>query len=502
MKKIIISITLAGLLVSCAKLQVTPTSSITTSQLYTTQSNSLAGINGVYASLTFDASGDQTLYGRNLYFLTDMGSDYAGAGASAINPFVQAISKAAWDPNTDRLEVAWKQIYIGINLANLAVDNLPTSQVTDPLKTRLINEAKFIRALLYFDAVRLWGAVPLVLHQPTSLDPSALNIGRTSVDSVYAQIISDLTAAQGLPATYSSSDIGRATSGAATSLLAKVYLTRRDWADAATQARSVYTSGTYQLFTNFSDAFNKATKNGKEHIFSAQFTANQGLNGTTNGNTLTQTSFSGFIAIQPADIISDTTLFYNIYQPGDTRQAGSYAKQLLNPATNTLYTFPLPLFRKFLDTTNYSGLTNTPINNPIIRYADVLLILAEADNEQNGGPNAEAFEAINQVRRRAFGYPITTAGSPVDLTLATTPDQSTFREAVFQERLLEFVQEGQRWFDLVRRGINTGTGNPYFVDALKKVASKQAVSAKDTLYPIPQPERNINPSGLYQNPGY
>ena len=491
MKKIVIIIATAGLLFSCNKLSLEPVSSITTSELYTTQSNALAGIAGVYASLTYDETGDQALYGRNLYFLTDMGADYAAAGASAINPFVQSISHANISSTIDRLDVAWRQIYTGIDLANLAVDNLPNSQVQDPLKTRLINEAKFIRALLYFDAVRLWGRVPLVLHEPTSL--STLKTNQSPVDSVYAQIISDLTSAQNLPASYTGADIGRATSGAATSLLAKVYLTRKDWADAITNARAVVNSGTYDLFPSFFNVFNKNTKNGIEHIFSAQYSANQAGNGAT-GNTLTSACFKGFSTIQPADIIADTTLFYNIYQQGDTRRDVSYAKELVNPATGLEYVFPTPVFKKFLDTTGYSTLTNNPINNPIIRYADILLTLAEADNEQNGGPNAEAYEAINQVRRRAFGYPVHTPGSPVDLSATEVPDQVSFRNAVYHERLLEFVQEGERWFDLVRTG--------QYYSALKLVASKQAgVQPWDTLYPIPHQAILDNPA-LVQNPGY
>lgn len=490
MKKIIISIAAAGLLVSCNKLSLQPTSFISTSQLYTTQSNALAGITGVYASLTHDEEGDQALYGRNLYFLTDMGSDYAAAGTSAINPFVQDISHANISSTIDRLDVAWRQIYTGVDLANIAIDNLPNSQVTDPLKTRLINEAKFIRALLYFDAVRLWGSVPLVLHEPTSL--SALETNQSSVDSVYQQIISDLTSAQNLPASYTGADVGRATSGAATSLLAKVYLTRKDWPDAITAARAVVSSGQYNLFPNFFDAFNKNTKNGIENIFSAQFSVNQAGNGTT-GNTLTSACFEGFTATQPADIISDTTLFYNIYQPGDTRRDVSYAKQLVNPATGLEYTFALPLFKKFLDTTGLSTTSNNPINNDIIRYADVLLELAEADNEQNGGPNAEAYLSINEVIRRAYGYSVNSV-SPYDLNNTNTPDQVSFRNAVYQQRLLEFVQEGERWFDLVRTG--------QYYTALSQVPGKQGnVEPWDTLYPIPHQAFLDNPS-LIQNPGY
>jgi len=183
-------------------------------------------------------------------------------------------------------------------------------------------------------------------------------------------------------------------------------------------------------------------------------------------------------------------LFYDIYAPGDKRRDVSYAKQLLNPATGTLYTFPKPIFKKYLDLSNLATPGNVAINFPVIRYADILLSLAEAINEQ-GGPTAEAYELINQVRRRAFGKPITTPDAAVDLVGL---NQTSFRAAIQEERKKEFVQEGQRWFDLVRWGT--------LVTEVKKVTAKNSVSERNNLYPIPQSERNINPDGLPQNPGY
>ena len=149
---------------------------------------------------------------------------------------------------------------------------IPASQFSNPaLQARLINEAKFIRGLLYFNIVRLFGAVPLVLHNPESVDVSSLQVPRSSVDSVYAQIVSDLNEATSLPVSYSGADIGRATSGAAHTLLAKVYVTRKQWLLAETELQAISNGGYgYALFLNFADVFKKATKNGVEHIFSVQ----------------------------------------------------------------------------------------------------------------------------------------------------------------------------------------------------------------------------------------
>ncbi|KIC02179.1 carbohydrate-binding protein SusD [Flavobacterium sp. JRM] len=489
MKKIITLLLSVGLFISCTELEVTPTSFVTEDNYFKTQDDAVASVNAVYASLSLDP-GEQSLFGRNLYFLTDMATDYAAAGVSATNPQVRALSSLTHDATSDRVQVAWRQIYAGINRANVSIDNVPRVSGSEVVKTRLINEAKFIRALLYFQAVRLWGGVPIVLHEPKSIDLENLKANRATVDQVYAQIITDLKDAEGLPTTYPANDAGRATSGAAKAILAKVYLTRKDWPNAILKTKEVINGGYgYALFENFADVFNKTKKNGKEHIFSVQFEPNQAGNGSS-GSTFQGTSFTGFTATEPADIISDVTLFYDTYTAGDTRRDVSYAKQLLNPATGTLYTFPKPIFKKYLDLTNLATPGNVAINFPIIRYADILLTLAEATNEQSG-PTTEAYEALNQVRRRAYGKPINTPDPTIDLS-GLTP--ATFRAAIQEERKKEFVQEGQRWYDLVRWGT--------LVTEVKKVVAKASVSERNNLYPIPQSERNINPVGLPQNPGY
>lgn len=489
MKKIITLILAASLLVSCTELEVTPTSFVTKDNFFISQDDAVASVTAVYASLSLDP-GEKSLFGRNLYFLTDMASDYAAAGVSATNPQVRALSSLTHDATSDRVQVAWRQIYAGINRANVAIDNIPRAAGSEVIKARLINEAKFIRGLLYFQAVRLWGGVPIVLHEPTSIQVESLKSRRATVEEVYAQIISDLTAAESLPATYATTDAGRATSGAAKAILAKVYLTRKDWPNAILKAKEVINGGYgYALFENFADIFDKTKKNGKEHIFSVQFEPNQAGNGSS-GNVFQGTSFTGFTATEPADIISDVALFYDIYAAGDTRRDVSYVKQLVNPATGALYTFPKPLFKKYLDLNNLATPSNVAINFPIIRYADILLSLAEAINEKDGA-TLEAHELVNQVRRRAFTKPIATPNVTVDLVGLTT---AQLREAIREERKKEFVQEGQRWFDLVRWGT--------LVTEVKKVTAKNSVSERNNLYPIPQSERNIDPVGLPQNEGY
>jgi hypothetical protein len=472
---------------SCKKLTENPSAVIVSSQFYKTQSDATSAVNAAYSSLNSDPAGDFPLYGRQLNLLVENGSDNQVYSPSNTNPDVRALGTATYITSNSRVQKVWQQLYYGINRANIAIDNIPAIQMDTTLRARLVRESKFIRALLYFDLVRLYGAVPLILHNPTSIDVNALLVPRTSVDSVYAQIVTDLKDATNLPKSFSGTELGRATGGAAHTLLAKVYLTRQDWTDALTQLNIVINGGYgYALFPNYYDAFQKATKNGKEHIFSAQFETNLGA---VNSSQVLSQSFTSFnTAIFPADVPADSSV-YKLFSPTDTRRAVTFYSSVYNAATgqtvvfNNAYT---PYFNKFVDysLTPLTTQAQSGINYPILRYADVLLMYAEAQNEINGAPTSDAYNAINQVRSRA-NVPNLTAGL----------NQSAFRDSVFLERRKEFIQEGHRWFDLVRQG---GT---VLVDALHKIPAKSAASAKNNLFPIPLVEIQLNPK-LTQNPGY
>jgi hypothetical protein len=325
------------------------------------------------------------------------------------------------------------------------------------------------------------------LHDPESIELDKLKVPRTPVDSVYLQIIADLTEATNLPPKYSGADIGRATGGAAHSLLAKVYVTRKQWPTAKTELEQVINGGYgYGLFANFLDVFQKPTKNGIEHIFSAQFESNLGAANSTQN--LSQ-SFSSFNAgTLPIDIPADSSL-YKMFSANDTRRAVTFYNTVYNSATGKTVVYEnayTPYFNKFVDysLTPLTTQAQSGINFPVLRYSDVLLMYAEVLNEVDGVPNAAAYSAINQVRNRA------NAGNlPIGLS------QKAFRDSVFLERRKEFIQEGHRWFDLVRRGGTT------LLDAVHKLPAKSAASERNTLYPIPLVEIQQNPL-LTQNPGY
>ncbi len=482
----------AGSLLSCNKLAETPNSIIVTSQFYKTASDAVSAVNAVYSTLDSDPASDFPIYGRNLNLLTGNGSDDQVFSPSNTNPDVRALGTATYVASNDRVKKNWQQHYYGISRANVAIDNIANINIDTTLRSRLVREAKFIRALLYFNLVRLHGDVPLILHDPTTVDVSKLKVARAAKEDVYAQIIADLTDATNLPATYTASNKGRATSGAAHALLAKVYATRQNWQAALTELQQVITAGTlpgatgvygYDLFANYLDVFQQATKNGKEHIFSVQFGTNLGAINSTQY--LSSTNFGAFNpAVYAGDLPADG--LYQIFDPTDARRGVTFYTSLYNAATGATVNFGQARFAKFIDfsLSPLNSQAQSGINYTVLRYSDILLLYAEVQNELNGAPTDDAYTAINKVRNRASLPNLTTGLSQAD-----------FRDSVFLERRKEFVQEGQRWFDLARRG---GT---YLVDALHVLPAKAAASAKNNLYPIPQSEIDLNPQ-LTQNPGW
>jgi hypothetical protein len=201
---------------------------------------------------------------------------------------------------------------------------------------------------------------------------------------------------------------------------------------------------------------------------------------------------SGFSQNTPHVLISDIK-YYNAFDNRDQRKEGTYAKVLVNPATGQSFEFDLPRYRKYIDVSNPSASASSRnIDRTILRYADVLLVKAEAINEYNNGPTPEAYEAINQVRRRAFKQPLTEPSSD-DVTPGL--DYAGFKKVIQQERVFELTYEQSHWLDLIRWRI--------YVKTLKDsgVSDKKSVSLKHYRFPLPQSQRNINPE-LWQNWGY
>src|SRR5882762_4345236 len=217
MKKILSIATIIALGIipfSCKKLNESPQGSLTPENFYQTQSDAVAAVTAVYSTLSTDINNDFPIYGRNLNLIVDNTSDNQVYSPSNTNPDVRALGTATYVSTNDRVHKIYAQLYWGINRANIAIDKIPAipaSQFVDPSHSaaNLVREARFIRALLYFDLVRLFGDVPLILHDQATVSNANILVGRTSVDSVYQQIITDLDSATSLPDSYSSTNIGR-----------------------------------------------------------------------------------------------------------------------------------------------------------------------------------------------------------------------------------------------------------------------------------------------------
>lgn len=479
-KTIIYSLAVLFLISACNPLDEDPKAFISSGNFYKTTEDADAAVIAIHNAIN---SSTHTLYNRLIQISTEMATDDYEAGPRARNAHVRALSNLTHDASNDRMIELWRQSYDGINRANVAIDNITKNPNLNSQKDKdLINEAKFLRALLYFNLVRWFGDVPLVLHETTVLNPDAINVSNTPEVEVYTQIENDLIDSEALPVVQQNK--GRVTAGAAKSILAKVYLTEKKWQKAAEKSKEIIDSKVYDLFENYADVFNVATKNGKEHIFSAQFKGLTNWNGNMLASTAAPTSVPG-IAGDQADALHKEGGLFEAFAETDKRKYITFAVEFVSPTDGKTYKVT-PHFNKYFDPATPTSPGQSSKNTPIIRFAEVLLIYAEALNEQNGGPTAEAYAAVDRVRTRAG----------VDLLATTSPalSQDTFREAVFEERRKELVYEYQRWFDLARRGPD------YFVAKLK-AAGKTNAQPKHVHFPIPQRELDLN-KNLKQVPAW
>lgn len=481
MKKILL-LYVALWLVSCNDLDVVPVSSVTGSNILQTDNDAIALVNGIYAV--------HATMSPRIAYLTDLAADATQSGEAILSESGALLGIYTYGPGNGHVLSLWTFLYQGIGTANSVIDQLEASSVSEALKIRLIGEAKFQRALFYYYAVQFWGDIPLVLH-PTE----GQGTSRAKVDEIYTQIVNDLTEAAKpgvLPVSYTEIDKGRATNGAAYTLLAKVYLVwgqTSTTAPADSYAKSVEAADKvegYSLQDNYLENWSTANRDGKENIFSAHHII-------TGNNHLCHCAFSnGFTNATPHLVISNIS-FYNKFDDRDQRKAATYAKRLYNEATGSYFEFDLPRFQKYIDPLNLQTIVKTmDIDRTILRYSDVLLTKAEALNERDHAPGADnsaAYQAINQVRRRAFNG----EADPAAFDLKGL-NYEQFRDAVREERFFEFTYEQQRWFDLVRWKI--------LVKTVKVVPGKENIELKHYRFPIPQTQRDINPEGLWQNWGY
>lgn len=543
-------------------LEEVPVSDLSVENSFNTEADAKAAIIGVYNSLQLEG-----VYGKSQ---TLFSTDEHNAGSKVPLSGFNLYSFTA--DNVEVILPIWRDHYVGINRANLAISKIPSINMNIEERNTLVAEAKFIKALLYFNLIRYYGDVPYKYSETTSLND--LNIPRTPVATIYENMIRDLEYCVEHLDVKAAGLAGHATQDAAKTLLASIYLTRgsmarrdntgngiADFTLATRYSKEVIDANRYRLCPYFPDAFIVQNKNNDEIVFDVQFKSpglgvgntigiNMGIPSTASGvDNLTAGGSQGAIRANPYH------QFY--YEVADSiRMKWTNARILIN-ATTGGYSIVSAVsnnppvsaakFRRYpvrspgfvLQTNDYD------VNWPIFRYAEVLLIYAEASNEING-PNQLAINALNLLRSRARNtniggvhrdilprsLSIQRSIGLVDLTLTNSlvSSQSAFRNYILLERSRELSQEGKRWFDLVRWGILKSTLRGLNAKCIAKISETPPVevpvitntkwtnywngrvdewnlitgSIQDfhMLLPIPTNERMANSSIGPNNPGY
>ncbi len=486
-------------IIACTKdLNVTDQNNPTTESYFKTASELQNGVNSIYSSLRAG-----NLVGREWFFTHDMrGSECASGGAQLEAPRAELLTQPTANPSNSVMTSVWNGTYQMINRANLVLEKAPTITDNPALRDRLVGETKFLRAWAYFELVSMWGDVPLYTETITSATGYK---AKSPAADVYTQIIQDLTAAvSALPASYGASDLGRATSGAANALLGRVEMQKGDYAAAKTALLNVY--GKYSLVANFMWNFDGDTKNdagitqtaghefNSESVFEVVFVdkGDNNFNWAYNG----EGSTNPLSTVRPQEYgitwgnVIPSDLWLNSFEAGDPRYKMSVfevgdqildstsAPHTLTPADMNIATSTRNgvtekrFFRKYsiYDWVN-SGFHPGGINNRVIRYADVLLMLAECEAEV--GTPAQAASYINEVRARPS----------VNMPPVVLASHDAAIKAVMHERAVELGAEELNNIDMLR-----WRAKGYYPSIVPDPKPGQ-----NALLPIPSSEISTNP---------
>lgn len=392
----------------------------------------------------------------------------------------------------------WVSHYQGIANANLALAKVPDIEMDPVRKEQLLGEARFLRAYYYYNLVRIFGEVPLI-DETVDLNSEKLYPEEASIQAIYDFIVEDLTRAEdsGLPFT---DQDGRASLGAIKSFLSSVYLTmagyplnggNQYYELARDKAKEVMDAGAYSLFPEYNDLHSESTENIGEHIFMVEFNK---TDHNSDGLQVSIIPYNQGISLYSAETgaIFAQREFIESYEPGDKRVEEKefyYRTFSLESDRSQIVDLGGWYIFKHMDVDAHTTNAVTGLNWPLMRYAEVLLTYAEASNEVSG-PDSEALEAVNQIRRRA------------EIPELAGLDQSAFREAIWRERWHELSYENKTWFDMarLRKAYNVVSGN--FEDYVGHTfVYGPTLSERELLFPIPTNEIRNNEK-LTQNPGY
>lgn len=447
-------------------LDTTPPDGISIEDFYTTAAEAELGLVACYDNLSaqFD----------RLY----------GLGVDAIGLYCGDLCLSSWttrwnkfeintqDGSEETVRIVWNECYQGIYRCNVLLENIEPLDMDGIRKAEIIGETKFLRAFYYFDLVRTFGDVPLVL---SPLSPEESYVSRDPKSAVVAQMITDFNdAIAALPekSQWSGADMGRATKGSARAYLMKLYCYEQQWGNAVSVGQDLINSEEYELFDEYTDNFSISDENGVESVFEIQCLSNQGTEGNAH-NDLEGTEGTPF----PRGNTAPFEEFVNSFELN--------ADGVVDPRREaTLYdTFNTPTFfgaQKYQIGASNGIAYDAENNYKLMRYSDALLLYAEALNES--GSTQEALTYLNLVRQRPS----------VNMPAVTSTDQQVVREAIRDERKWELGLEGHRFFDLVRWGIAGET---------IRAQGRTFIDGVHEIMPLPINELDIN-ENLTQNPGY
>ena len=509
------------------------------SEFFTSLSTAEAVVNAAYVPMTWEFG---TTYYPEWYF-GDIVSDDALKGGQDINDGADLRELENFKANSDNeiLLEYYRAQWQGIQRANLAIDEIPTTRIETEgdeaekqakYRDRYLGEAYFLRGYYYFRLARMFGGMPLIDYVIKSSNQWAQT--RSTMDETLNFAIEDFKRAENLlwkKDKYSDEELGRATKGAAQAMLLKANLYRADYlrnagnetkaqkyfAEAAKWGKEVIQSRQYSLWPNYLDNFRLTNENGRESVFEIQYTeeatSDYGGEGYTRGTmtTILQRSRSSAFGEAGWGYDRPTQNLYNEYEAGDARRDETILvptdEQIETPAQE-IYCGDRMLNRKYAmynDGANggiykLAHATRSPKNNIQIRYADVLLMYAEACCESGDLPSAKT--ALKEVRDRAglsqFPYTAVIQGQ----TVTFNDNQEDLRKAIRHERRVELAMEGHRWFDLTRWGIAKETMDTYMAGETEEAKELYGTfqKGKHELFPIPSKE--IDLSGIEQNPNW
>lgn len=466
-----------------------PRSSIGGNNFFKTAKDAEVSVTAIYSSI-------KGHYNSNVYYFGDISTEIANNGETS-----SSLDNGEYTAADPVIRNFWTQMYRTINYANVSIKNIPEIEMDEVLKNRFVAEARFLRALSYFELVRAFGGVPKIT-EPT-LDETNNNLPRATIEEIYNLILDDLMYCEDiLPDQYNAINTGRATSGAAKALMAKAYLQKGDFPNTLAKTKEIINSGTYQLLPSLKDVFKVTKENGKEHIFSVQF-----MGGETEGlgSSITRVYASRNVEINPNGNsapsysgIATENLWYNSIP-------NHYRKRMTIVALFPTSYYPEikakgtaqagPCCMKYWDPLYTTRVGGDDANWMVLRYADVLLMFAESENEVNG-PTTEAYNAINSIRKRARDENqnnLDDQDEIAELPNLNGLNKDEFRLAVWKEREMELCFEGHHRWDLIRQN--------RFVEVLNSSDIPSKVTTANMLFPIPDLEILANPN-LLQNTGY